>query len=79
MVFVYILKSEVSEKMYVGMTQDLSRRLAEHNSGKSKFTKGYKPWKLLYSEKLDDYKEARKREKYLKSGQGRDWIKENMR
>jgi predicted GIY-YIG superfamily endonuclease len=51
------------KKRYVGMTQDLVRRLAEHNSGKSKFTSGHIPWRLAYTENYDTTLEARAREK----------------
>jgi predicted GIY-YIG superfamily endonuclease len=45
---VYVLKSLVSGKFYVGITQELARRLAEHNSGKAKFTSGHTPWVVVY-------------------------------
>jgi len=57
------------------MTQDVAARLKEHNAGKSKFTSGYGPWKLVYSEEYPDRESARKREKYLKSAAGRRFIK----
>ncbi len=57
------------------MTSNLPRRLKEHNSGKTKSTKGFKPWKLFFFEDFDSRKEARNREKYLKSGIGREFIK----
>jgi len=52
MYFVYILKSERFDRFYVGMTQDINRRLKEHNLGRGKSTKGYKPWKLFFYEIL---------------------------
>ena len=61
--------------MYVGMTSDLEKRISEHNSGKVKSTKAYRPWKLLHIEKFEDRKLAREREKYLKSGYGKSWLK----
>ncbi len=79
MFFVYILKSEISTHFYTGITADLNQRLSEHNSGKNKSTKAFKPWKIVYSEKFDTRKEARKREKYLKSGSGREWLKLNLK
>ena len=57
------------------MTMDINRRLKEHNSGKSKFTKAFKPWKIIYSETTSNRKSARDREKYLKSAAGRKFIK----
>jgi len=57
------------------MTNDLERRLREHNSGKHKSTKGYRPWKLIYFEKYDSREKAREREIFFKSGSGRELIK----
>lgn len=74
--FVYILKSLVANKSYVGMTNDLTRRLDEHNSGKHFYTKRYCPWVMIYSEEYDSLKGARAREKYLKSASGRKFLKE---
>jgi putative endonuclease len=71
---VYVLESEKNGKRYSGMTQDLERRLAEHNSGKSKFTSTLIPWKLVYKEEVLGTENARKREKYFKSGAGRKFI-----
>lgn len=72
---VYVLLSEVKPIKYVGFTSDINRRLKEHNSGLSKFTKAYKPWKLVYKEEFESRQEARNREKYLKSGFGREFLK----
>ena len=74
--FIYILKSLTARKSYVGMTNDLDRRLREHNSGKHFYTKRYCPWIMIYNEKYDSLKEARRREKYLKSSSGRKFLKE---
>ncbi len=75
MIKVYVLKSLVAEKYYVGMTENIQRRLKQHNNGKSKFTKGYMPWVFIYSEEFPDYKTARVREKYLKSTAGKNWLR----
>jgi len=75
MAFVYILLSDKKNKTYTGSTTDLNRRLMEHNSGKSFFTKRYAPWKLFYKEEYPDLSEARKREKYFKTCAGRKFIK----
>jgi putative endonuclease len=80
-VFVYVLQSLADSTFYTGMTESLDRRLEEHNSGKSKFTSGHMPWKLIYFEEVMDFIEGRKREKYLKSAAGRrfilKWINQN--
>jgi putative endonuclease len=71
MFFLYILKSVDYPKTYVGITSDIDRRITEHNNGYSTFTKKYKPWKLIYSEKYNSRSEARAREKFFKSTAGR--------
>ena len=74
MIFVYVIKSQKNIFRYVGITNNLERRLLEHNSGKNDSTSFYKPFDLLYTESKKDYKEARIREKFLKSGQGRKFL-----
>ena len=74
MITVYVLKSISSDIFYTGMTEDLERRLSEHNAGKSKFTSGHRPWVVMYSETQPDWKSARIREKYLKTTTGKKWL-----
>lgn len=57
------------------MTIDVKKRLNEHNKGKTKSTKGYRPWELIKVEEFDTRLDARKREKYLKGGSGKEWLK----
>ena len=66
-----ILQSLVDGSQYVGMTEHPDRRLQEHNKGMVYWTKRKKPWKRILLEKWKDRKDARKREKYLKSAAGR--------
>ena len=73
--YVYILKSKSTNKTYVGYTNNLKRRLTEHNSGKSIYTSRFMPWEIIYEEEFDDELEARKKEKYYKSSAGRRKIK----
>ena len=61
--FVYILKSKIREITYVGFTNDIDRRVREHNLGKSKFTRVYKPWEMVYKEEFSIEEEAIRREK----------------
>ncbi|MBI5018673.1 GIY-YIG nuclease family protein [Candidatus Gottesmanbacteria bacterium] len=75
MFFVYILVSTRYSKTYVGITDNLIRRLNEHNKGQHIYTKRYMPWKILFSNEFDTRVTARKKEKYLKSAAGRRWIK----
>ena len=72
---VYVLYSINFGRKYTGLTNNLDRRLKEHNSGQNKSTKAFVPWTLIYQEHFDNSIEARKREKYLKSGIGREFIK----
>ena len=78
MYYVYILCSESHKKSYVGISNDLERRLIEHNLGKSTFTSRYRPWIVIYSEAYKTREEARNREKYLKSAAGRRWMKKHI-
>ena len=73
--YVYAIVSEFNGFIYVGMCIDLERRLKEHNAGKSKFTKAYLPWKFIYTELVGERINAREREKYLKSGIGKEFLK----
>jgi putative endonuclease len=75
MYFVYAIRSLVDGRIYVGMTNDVAKRLSEHNAGKTKSTKGYTPWQLIYTESLPLHTQARVREKYLKSGVGKEFLK----
>lgn len=71
---VYILKCQRTGLLYSGITQNLERRVKEHNAGKSKFTSGHVPWKLIYQEACSSNEEARTREKYLKSAAGKKFL-----
>jgi len=76
MFFVYIIVSDIKGlRFYVGMTSNLENRLKEHNSGKTKSTKGYIPWSLFFYETFKTRQEAREREIYYKSGTGKEKIK----
>ncbi len=61
--------------MYVGMTSNLERRFKEHNNGENRSTKAYKPFVLIYTETFQTRVEAREKEKYLKSGIGKEFLK----
>ena len=76
MIFVYIIKSLKVEYRYIGITNNLEQRLRRHNSGGNKSTKPYAPFKLVLVEEYNNYKEARRREVFLKSGQGRKFLDE---
>jgi putative endonuclease len=73
---VYVLYSKTFQKKYTGFTQDIERRIIQHNQGLlGKYTKGKGPWVLIYSETYQTKREAIIREKELKTGKGRDFIK----
>lgn len=74
--FVYAIKSEVDGRIYVGFTKDVQNRLKEHNLGKTKSTKGYRPWKLFFTLECESRIEARQNEKYFKSGIGKEKLKQ---
>ncbi len=73
---VYVLLSQKDNKRYIGFSDDVARRLEEHNRGYSKATRGRGPFKIVHTEEYPTRKEARKREKFLKSGQGRKFLDE---
>ena len=72
---VYAIRSLSRNYIYVGMTQNLSKRIERHNRGYEKTTRSYRPFELLYSEECKTREEARNREKYLKSGIGKEFLK----
>nr|WP_262917457.1 GIY-YIG nuclease family protein [Zunongwangia pacifica] len=76
MYYVYVLRSLKDGRLYKGMTQDVEKRLKQHNQGENRSTKGFIPWELVFTEKFKSRAEARKYEKYLKSGSGREFLKE---
>ena len=72
---VYAIRSVIRNYIYVGHTNNIERRLREHNSGKTKSIRPFIPFKLIYIEDCEDRMEAIKREKYLKSGIGKEFLK----
>ncbi|OHA06490.1 MAG: hypothetical protein A2934_00005 [Candidatus Sungbacteria bacterium RIFCSPLOWO2_01_FULL_47_10] len=66
MFYVYILKSKVDKKLYVGSTNDLRRRFEEHNKGQVRSTKSCAPFELRYYEAYFSEEDARRRERSLK-------------
>ena len=72
---VYALKSRLRNYIYVGLTSNLEERIRRHNDGRERTTKAYRPFELIYSEEHLTREEARKREKYFKSGVGKEFLK----
>ena len=75
MYFVYVLKSQVRNYTYIGISHDVGQRLARHNSGRNPTTKPYRPFILLHTETFPDRISARSREKWFKTGEGRELLK----
>jgi len=78
MFFVYVIRSVTRPYRYVGITENVDRRLDEHEKGKSKSTRGRGPFELIHTESFETRDEARAREKFLKSGVGRKWLNDNF-
>jgi putative endonuclease len=76
MYFVYAIRSLHFNYIYVGQTKNIDCRLMEHNSKKNRSTKAYTPFELFYQEGgFATREQAREREKYLKSGVGKEFLK----
>ncbi len=73
--YVYVLFSDKLRKKYIGYTDNVNARIAEHNHGKVPFTSRGVPWKLVYYEAFKNKKDAIAEEKFLKSGKGRERLK----
>ena len=74
MYYVYILRSGKDGRLYKGMTETLDKRVEQHNLGQNRSTKGFRPWKLVHYEEFATREAARAREKYFKSGAGREFL-----
>jgi putative endonuclease len=70
--YVYVLRSDKTGRRYVGSCANLEERLGRHNRGESLATKHGVPWRLVYSEPFMTRREAAARERYFKTGRGRD-------
>jgi putative endonuclease len=77
-IIVYVLSNQHNSDLYVGITNNLRRRLKEHNTGTSRYTKAFIPWKVIYEEKHPDYSAARTREKYLKTAAGKKFLRKQI-
>ncbi len=79
---VYVLESQSTRMRYVGQTQDLDARLAKHNShdtSGTRFTgKNPGPWIVVHREEYSTRSQAMVREKWLKSGVGREWLEQQV-
>lgn len=76
--YVYILKSVNHDEIYIGLTDDLKRRFAEHNEGKSFHTKKYMPWHMNTDVSFSSREKASNFEKYLKTGSGKAFLRKRL-
>ena len=74
---VYILRSKKDRKRYIGSTDNIDRRFEEHQRGKVASTKNRRPLAIIYTEEYRTRNEAEKRERFFKSGKGREWLNQH--
>ncbi len=79
MFYTYVIQSKKDDKWYTGSTNNLRKRLKEHNDNKVFSTKGRGPFDLIYYEACMNEQDARTREKYLKSGMGKRYLKNRLK
>jgi len=75
---VHVLASQQDQSWYIGFTSDMEKRIKEHNSGRTITTSKKMPWKVIYYEVSFNRLDAIAREKYLKSGMGRRYLKNRI-
>ena len=73
--YIYAIKSGKDGRIYVGLSKNPNKRLGQHNKGKTSSTKPWRPWNLIYKKSFESRPEARKEEKRLKSGFGKEFLK----
>jgi putative endonuclease len=78
MITLYILKSTHNNKRYIGITNNIDRRIQDHKAKHSKGSQILGELTLIHTEAYKDYSSARIREKFLKSGKGREWMNTNL-
>ena len=79
MYYVYVIQSKKDKQFYTGFTRDLENRIREHNEGRVSSTKERGPFELIYYEACLNEQDALAREKYLKSGMGKRYLKNRLR
>ncbi|MCZ4695523.1 GIY-YIG nuclease family protein [Ancylomarina euxinus] len=76
---VYILYSNKFDKIYIGCTSNLDARFKSHNEfGIKGWTIKFRPWEIVHTQEFDSKREALDREKQLKGGKGRKWIRNEI-
>ena len=79
MFYTYVLQSQKNNKWYIGYTSDLRKRFKQHKEGKSTYTNGRGPYKIIYYETCLNEDDARSRELYLKTGIGRRYLNSRLK
>ncbi|MGD0625670.1 MAG: GIY-YIG nuclease family protein [Thermodesulfobacteriota bacterium] len=79
MYYVYVLKSQVDGKMYIGYTKNLRNRLCEHQDGEVMSTRPRRPLELIFYEGYKSMEDAKRRERYLKTSQGKSSLRMMLR
>ena len=79
MFYVYVLRSDSDSGFYIGFSTNLRARLRQHQDGESFATSHRGPWKLIYYEAYTEREDAEGREKFLKSGAGRRFLRAQLR
>jgi putative endonuclease len=79
MFYTYVIRSTKTGRRYVGSCKNVEERLDRHNSGHSKATRHGVPWLLEHTESFPTRADATRRERYLKTGRGRDELDERCR
>ncbi len=77
--YVYVIQSRKDRQFYTGFTSDLQNRFREHNTGRVYSTKGRGPFELIYYEACQNEQDALARERYLKSGMGKRYLKNRLK
>jgi putative endonuclease len=73
--YVYVLKSTICDRRYIGSCSDIETRLKRHNAGKVRSSKAYKPYTVVYTEEFPSRSEAVKREMFFKTINGYNFLK----
>jgi len=76
--YAYVLYSEAFDRFYKGHCENLNHRLLQHNLGKTKSTKPFIPWKIVYFEEFENRRQAIERERYFKTAAGRRFLKKKI-
>jgi len=79
MYYTYVIQSAKDKKLYTGYTNNLRKRFTDHNNGKVTSTKNRGPFELIYYEACCNQQDATAREKYLKTGMGKRYLKNRLK